>query len=60
MENQGTTITDVNIPFGRMIVIILKWMLASIPAMIVMYIIMFGIMLLFVGGVGGLAALSSQ
>ena len=60
MEDHGTTITDINIPFGRMIVIILKWMLASIPAIILMYMIMFGIILLFVGGLGGFAALMSQ
>ncbi len=60
MENQNTTITDIRIPFGRMVAIILKWMLASIPAMILMYIVMFGIMLLFAGGLGGFAALMSQ
>ena len=60
MEDHRTTITDISIPFGRMIVIILKWMLASIPAMILMYIIMFGIMLIFAGGLGGLTALLSQ
>jgi hypothetical protein len=31
------TVTDVNIPFGRLVVIILKFMLASIPALIVFY-----------------------
>ena len=31
----GTTITDVDIPFGRLVAIILKWMLASIPDIIV-------------------------
>ncbi len=60
MEDQKTTITDIRIPFGRMVAIILKWMLASIPAIILMYVVMFGIMLIFVGGLGGLAALISQ
>lgn len=57
MDEQKTVITDIQIPFGRMIAIILKWMLASIPAVILMYLIMFGIMLIFAGGLGGLAAL---
>lgn len=35
-----TTITDINIPFGRMVAIILKWMFASIPAILLMYLIM--------------------
>ena len=42
-------ITDVQISFGRMIVIILKWSLASIPAMILLWLIMAGIMLAFSG-----------
>jgi hypothetical protein len=60
MEQHETTITDIRIPFGRMIAIILKWMLASIPAILLMYLIMFGIMFIFVGGLGGFAALMSQ
>jgi hypothetical protein len=61
MEEQGTVITDIQIPFGRMVAIILKWMLASIPAIILMYIIMFAIIatfaVVFGVGLGGLAAL---
>lgn len=60
MQEQKTVITDIQIPFGRMIAIILKWMLASIPAIILMYIIMFAFMLLFAGGLGGLTALFSH
>ena len=60
MDEQKTVITDIQIPFGRMIAIILKWMLASIPAIILMYLVIFGIMLIFAGGLGGLAALLSQ
>ena len=60
MDEQNTVITDIQIPFGRMVAIILKWMLASIPAMILMYLIMFGIMIIFAGGLGGCAALLSQ
>ncbi len=51
-----TTITDINIPFGRMVAIIIKWMLASIPAIIIMYavmaFIMFAIIAIFGGVIG--------
>jgi hypothetical protein len=60
MENQNITLTDIRIPFGRMVAIILKWMLASIPAILLMYVILFGIFLLFAGGLGGFAALLSR
>lgn len=43
-----------------MVAIILKWMLASIPAILLMYLIMFGIMLVLGVGLGGFAALLSQ
>lgn len=59
MSENNTTITDIRIPFGRMVAIILKWMLASIPAVILMYLIMFGIMLICGVGLGGIAALFS-
>ena len=42
-------VTDVQITFGRMVVLILKWSLASIPAMIILWIIMFAIMAAFSG-----------
>ncbi len=35
-QNQ-TTITDIDIPFGRLVVIILKLMLAALPAVILFY-----------------------
>lgn len=61
MEEKETVITDIQIPFGRMVTIILKWMLASIPAIILMYLVMFAIMVVFAlvfgVGLGGLAAL---
>jgi hypothetical protein len=54
-RRKGVTITDVDIPFTRLVVIILKTMLASIPAVIVMYALLaaVGIALLIVfGGLG--------
>ena len=32
-------VTDIRIPFGSMVVLILKWTLASIPAMIILVIL---------------------
>ena len=60
MEQDKTTITDIRIPFGRMVAIILKFMIASIPALILMYLVMFIIALIFTGGLEGLAALMTQ
>lgn len=58
-----TTITDIDIPFGRMVMIMLKMMLASIPAIIVMYAIMFvvvfGLAIVF-GGLGALGGAFSK
>ena len=52
-----TTITDINIPFGRIVAIIIKWMLASIPAIIILYVvmafIMLGVITIFGGIIGG-------
>ena len=48
------TIADIQIPFWRMVAIIIKWTLASIPAVIIISII-FGIIAAVVGG--GLVAL---
>jgi hypothetical protein len=57
MNENRTTLTDIDIPFGRMIMIIFKFMLASIPAVLLLYAILFGIMLAFGIGLGGFAAL---
>jgi hypothetical protein len=54
----STTITDIDIPFGRLVVIILKFMLASIPAVLVIYAII-GMVTLFIMAIfGGVGALS--
>ena len=41
---QHVTITDIDIPFGRLIVIFIKWALAAIPATIIVTIIMMIVM----------------
>jgi hypothetical protein len=50
METQKVVITDIDIPFGKIIVIILKWTLAAIPAILLFYGILF-IILMLSGGV---------
>jgi hypothetical protein len=60
MEEQRLTLTDIRIPFWRMVAIILKWMLASIPAVLLMYLVIIVITLVFGVGIGGIAALMSQ
>ena len=53
-----TTVTDIDIPFGRLVVILLKTMLAAIPALILFYLIFFicGLILMTLFG-GGVALL---
>ena len=44
---------------GRMVVIILKWMVASIPAILILNIIVFILMMLFGGMLAGIMAMGS-
>ena len=52
-----TTLTDIDIPFGRLVLIILKTLLAAVPAIILMYILFFVFALIMFGVFGGGAAL---
>ena len=36
-SSAGVTLTDIDIPLGRLIVVMLKMMLASIPAILILY-----------------------
>ena len=36
---QKVSVSDVSMPFGSMVVFILKWTLASIPAMLIIFLI---------------------
>lgn len=56
----GVVLTDVQIPFGRMVMIILKWMLASIPAALLMWLALLLLTLVFGAGLGGCAALMAR
>jgi hypothetical protein len=57
MQEARITISNIDIPFGRMVAIILKWMLASIPAVIIMWMVMMAVTLIFGGALAGCAAL---
>ncbi len=46
--SEEVIVTDVRIPFGSMVVLILKWTFASIPAMIVLMIV--GMMVMGIAG----------
>ena len=60
MEEQRVTLANIDIPFGRMVMIILKWMIASIPAVLLMYLLIGLLVLVFGVGIGGCAALMSR
>jgi hypothetical protein len=52
MDNKiEVVITDIKIPFGSMVVLILKWALAAIPAMIIL-IILGAVVAGAIGGIG--------
>ena len=38
--SQRVTLTDIDVPFWRIVAIILKWSIASIPAIIIYFIIL--------------------
>lgn len=48
-RNNGLVITDVKMPFGSMVVFMVKWALASIPAIVILTII-FAILSAIFGG----------
>lgn len=60
MEEHRVTLANIDIPFGRMVMIILKWMIASIPAVLLMYLLIGLLVLVFGAGIGGCAALMSR
>jgi hypothetical protein len=54
VPDNRVVVTGVQIPFGEMVVLILKFVLASIPAYIIMMVIMMVIVGIFGGIFGGL------
>lgn len=53
-RDRGIVITDIDIPFWRLVAIMIKFVLAAIPAYLVVAIIIGGIVLLVGGLFGGL------
>jgi len=52
--NTRTTLSDIDIPFGRLVVIFIKWSLAAIPAAIIVSIILSVLVAVFAGLFGGM------
>ena len=46
-QESGVVLTDIDIPFGRAVLIMVKWALAAIPAAILTAIIVYGSIILF-------------
>ncbi len=53
-DSNRVTITDIQMPFGSMVVFIIKWTIASIPAMIILMVLWLIVAAVF-GGLLGLA-----
>jgi hypothetical protein len=56
---QRISVVDFDLPFGRMVVFMIKWAFAAIPALIVIWAVVF-ICLIFATFFGGIAALSQH
>jgi hypothetical protein len=57
MNENRVTVTDIDIPFGRLVNLILKLMLAAIPAVLLFYAVIFCFALIFGLGLGGCASI---
>ena len=55
--NTRVTISDIDIPFGRLVVIFIKWSLAAIPAAIIVSIILSLLMAVLAGLFGGMGVM---
>jgi hypothetical protein len=56
MAQYGTTITDIDIPFGRTVAILLRWMFASVIASLVLGLLIFAIVAIVTVLTGGSVA----
>ena len=52
MEKESVVVTDIRMPFVSMVVFMVKWAVASIPAIIILA-ILFSLIAGFMGGLGG-------
>jgi hypothetical protein len=57
---QRISVVDFDMPFGRMVVFMIKWAFAAIPALIVIWTVVFVCLIIFATFFGGLAALSQH
>jgi hypothetical protein len=53
-EEQHVVVTDLKMPFGSMVVFLIKLALASIPALMIVWIVMMLFMMIFMGVFGGI------
>ncbi len=53
LDAQGVIVTDIQMPFGSMVVFMVKWVIASIPALIIVAALGFAVMMAF-GRLGSL------
>ncbi|MCG8650800.1 MAG: hypothetical protein MI861_13260 [Pirellulales bacterium] len=60
MQNDTVVIRDIDIPFGRLVSIMLKIMFAAIPAVILFYLFFAVLGLLFAGGAGLLTGILAR
>ena len=53
-ESQSVIVTDIHMPFGSMVAFMVKWAIASIPAIIILSIVGLVISAVFYGVIGGI------
>lgn len=57
---QRISVVDFDMPFGRMVVFMIKWAFAAIPALIVIWMVLFACLMIVAAFFGGIAALSQH
>ena len=55
--NRGVTVTDIQMPFGSMVIFMIKWAIASIPAAIILFLIASVFAVVFGGIFSGMTGL---
>ncbi|NTU92800.1 MAG: hypothetical protein HGB29_07245 [Chlorobiaceae bacterium] len=53
-DEQRVVVTDLNMPFGSMVVFLIKLALASIPALLIVWFVMMVLLMLFMTMFGGI------
>ena len=56
-EIRGITVTDIQMPFGSMVIFMIKWAIASIPAAIILFLIASVFAVVFGGVFSGMTGL---